>query len=542
MKNCPACHALYPDTFVVCPRDAEKLIASGSFQPGATVRRKYRIEEEIGRGGMGVVYRATHLLLKETRALKLINVQYAGDPRFVERFLAEALITRQMHHPNIVQIEDADETEDGQPFVVMEYVRGENLRALIGREGSVDPSRAFYIASQICAALTAAHQRGILHRDIKPDNILIGADDDGSETVKVVDFGIAKAKAESKISLPGVSTQTGIFVGTPQYCSPEQAIGRKGEELDARTDLYSVGIVLYEMLTGQAPFSADTPFGILQQQVESRPPPPQTLKPDLKLTDAAVATIMKALEKDRTSRYANAEEMRLALEKANQSLRRGRRDDARSPQSAAVEEKPARHADQPPKQESGDAAGKHSDRPPFVEPTVPRKPEAPVAEKSVDPRQGDIRQPSASRVSTALPKPETATSDSNLTAEVAPIKFWLRISGFFLGAAPTLFAWAVAFNSYYPKDDQIQYNYYWSAGILAVGLFFLPWHSVRHRLPNLLAWGLIGSSVMLAGAAFVFIIYYPKDPLIANNFVISIIEFMAGALISNFAPEKPPTT
>ena len=146
MKKCPSCETTYGDNVSFCPNDGAALVASSGLAPGSLIRKKYRILSEIGRGGMGVVYHATHLGLKKERAIKVINLQYASDPGFLQRFMAEALITSQIQHPNIVRVEDTDETEDGQPFVVMEYIRGESLRRIIEREGSIQPTRAFYIA------------------------------------------------------------------------------------------------------------------------------------------------------------------------------------------------------------------------------------------------------------------------------------------------------------------------------------------------------------------------------------------------------------
>ncbi len=317
MKKCPQCQMTYPDSASFCPRDASALAAADSLEPGMTIRRKYRIVSEIGRGGMGVVYRAQHLLFQEERALKVVSGAFASDPKFASRFLAEVLITRQLHHPNIVRVEDADETEDGQPFAVMEYVAGESLRHIIRREGVLEPARAFSIAAQVCAALAAAHQRGIIHRDIKPDNILLVPAPGGGDMVKVLDFGIAKVKEEAAITLPEItSTKTGFFVGTPEYASPEQALGKKGSELDERTDLYSLGVVLYEMLSGQLPFRADTPMGMLLHQIQT---PPE--RPCLALPESVLAVLLRSLAKDRGQRYSSAEEMRLALEQAARELR-----------------------------------------------------------------------------------------------------------------------------------------------------------------------------------------------------------------------------
>ncbi|MDA2913796.1 serine/threonine protein kinase [Acidobacteriia bacterium AH_259_A11_L15] len=321
MKKCPECHTSYPESASFCPRDGTQLVTIQELEPGTIIRRKYRIEEELGRGGMGVVYRATHLLFREPRALKVINRAYLGDESFVRRFLSEALVTRQLQHPNIVRVEDADETEDGQPFAVMEYVPGESLAQTIASQGPLQPPRALHIAAQVCAALAVAHQRGIIHRDIKPDNLLLSPQPDGAELVKVLDFGIAKVKEEAGLSLPGATpTKTGFFMGTPEYASPEQALGKKGGELDFRTDLYSLGVVLYEMLTGEVPFSGDTPMGILLQHINNRPPSPRELKPELDLPQAVVSIVMKALEKDRDHRFPSADEMRLTLDRAAHTL------------------------------------------------------------------------------------------------------------------------------------------------------------------------------------------------------------------------------
>ncbi|MFQ5926497.1 MAG: serine/threonine-protein kinase, partial [Terriglobia bacterium] len=381
MKRCPSCQTSYPDSAAFCPRDGVELRVLGALEPGTTIRRKYRIVEEIGRGGMGVVYRAEHLLFREECAIKVINREYAGEESFVQRFLSEVLVTRQLRHPNIVRVEDADETEDGQPFAVMEYVAGESLRQTIARAGALEPARALYIAAQVCAALTAAHQRGIIHRDIKPDNILVSPQRDGGELIKVLDFGIAKVKEEAGLNLPGVTpTQSGVFVGTPQYASPEQALGKRGEELDARTDIYSLGVVLYEMLTGALPFAADTPMGILLQHIQMPPQPPQVLKPELKLPEAAVAVTMKALEKDRAARFATAEEMRLALERAGFALRRGR-------------------APQPPEPELAETV--HRVPPPEPPPPLPPPPQVTPTPAPVEPRP----LPSPPRPTAAPPRP-----------------------------------------------------------------------------------------------------------------------------------------
>ncbi|MGH9669717.1 MAG: protein kinase domain-containing protein, partial [Terriglobales bacterium] len=216
-------------------------------------------------------------------------------------------------------VDDLDTTEDGRPFIIMECVEGRDLRALIQREGPLPVERALNIARQVASALTAAHHLGITHRDIKPDNILLVNEEDGSELVKVLDFGIAKVR-EGAMDLGGgyTATKTGMVVGTPQYISPEQAMGKQGDAIDGRADLYSLGVVLYEMLTGHLPFDSDTPVGLLLHHIQTIPTPPHELCPELNIPEALSLLLMKALEKDRTRRFQSADEMSAALDQPQQ--------------------------------------------------------------------------------------------------------------------------------------------------------------------------------------------------------------------------------
>jgi serine/threonine protein kinase len=309
MKTCPKCQGTYPAHFSMCPQDGTPLRAVTELPEGTVIRGKYRILSKLGEGGMGVVYKARHVRFDEVWALKLVSTSLLEDPTFLQRFNAEAVLMRKLDHPNALRVHDIDETEDGRPFIVMEYVEGRDLASLLA-DGPMEPVRAARIVMQACEALGAAHRLGIIHRDIKPTNIMVSRGADGGEHAKVFDFGIAKVKEGSPLG--GASlTQTGMIVGTPAYMSPEQAQGLRGEKLDGRTDLYSLGIVLYEMLTGSVPFTGETPMQLLLAHVQNAPPDPRTIRAEL---PAALAEIvLRALEKDSGKRFANAAGMRDAL-------------------------------------------------------------------------------------------------------------------------------------------------------------------------------------------------------------------------------------
>jgi serine/threonine protein kinase len=316
MKYCDECHSTYPPDFTTCPKDKSALRSLTELTPGAILRDKYEVLERIGTGGMATVYKARHVTFNEIKALKLVSNKLMDDQEFLRRFRTEAIITRKLHHPNAVALDDFDTTADGRPFIVMEYVQGRSLRSWIHDLGSLPPQRALNIAKQVAAALGAAHKLGIVHRDIKPDNIIVLPQNGGNDVVKVFDFGIAKMhKGGADIAGDHATTKTGMVVGTPQYVSPEQASGRIGDQIDGRSDLYSLGVVLYEMLTGRLPFKSDTPVGYLIHHLQTAPTPPQALRPPAHLNDGISALLMKALEKDRDLRFQSADEMIAALEK-----------------------------------------------------------------------------------------------------------------------------------------------------------------------------------------------------------------------------------
>jgi tRNA A-37 threonylcarbamoyl transferase component Bud32 len=260
---------------------------------------RYRLKRHLARGGMAEVYVAEDELLNRTVAVKVLFPELARDEAFVERFRREARAAASLNHHNIVSVYDFGEDE-GSWFIVMEYVEGRNLRDIIRSEGPLDPARAAALGSEVAAALVAAHAEGIIHRDVKPANVLIAAD---GGTVKVADFGIARAgNARQGLTIPGT------VLGTATYLSPEQA---QGADVDFRTDVYSLGMVLYEMLAGRPPFTGDSPVAVAYQQLSQTAPPPSTQNP--RVPPALDAIVLKALAKDPAARQASAEEIREEL-------------------------------------------------------------------------------------------------------------------------------------------------------------------------------------------------------------------------------------
>ncbi len=320
MKNCPTCQGSYPNNYAVCPADGSPLEEVGTWADGSVIRGKYRVLAKVGQGGMGSVYKALHLAFDELRALKVIAPELLSDELFVKRFKHEAVITRRLQHPNAVRVDDIDEAEDGRPFIVMEFIEGKSLKKLIREEGPLPTPRVLSIIKQATSALDAAHRLGMVHRDIKPDNIaLVDAAD--AETVKVLDFGIAKMKEARMGEAAGMTlTGAGVVIGTPQYMSPEQAMGKRGDELDGRADLYSLGVVMYQMLTADLPFKADTTMEMLLAHMQKPPAPIATLHPELQVPENVAALTMRLLEKNRDMRPASARALIQEIEKIEKDM------------------------------------------------------------------------------------------------------------------------------------------------------------------------------------------------------------------------------
>ena len=270
-----------------------------------TLGGRYRIERELGRGGMAKVFLGTDTVLGRTVAVKVLAPQYADDDSFVQRFRREAQAAASITHPNIVSVFDTG-SDDGVHFIVMEYVEGRTLAEILAGGGRILPDRAIDIAIDVDRALEAAHARGVIHRDIKPGNIML----DPRGDVKVTDFGIARVTTTAD-----TVAQTAAIMGTAAYLSPEQAQGLPN---DGRSDIYSLGCVLYEMVTGRPPFLGDSPVAVASKQVLEQPVPPSRLNPDV--TGDLDAVILRALAKNPANRYQSADEMRADLERAKRGL------------------------------------------------------------------------------------------------------------------------------------------------------------------------------------------------------------------------------
>ncbi len=288
--------------------------SSGPTLVGRTIADRYRIEEHVGGGAMGDVYRARHVGLGTDVAVKIMRPSIAGEAHFKERFYREAKAASLLEHPNSVRVLDFGTEPDGLVYLAMEFLRGRNLLTLLQSEWPLSDERTVDILVQMLAAISTAHAHGIVHRDLKPENIMIVADDDeaGRDIVKVCDFGIAKlvnAKAfKSHEDVKTALTTGNALIGTPEYMSPEQA---RGEALDARSDLYSVGVILYRLLAGRLPFDAENAIGIAVKHITETPTPPSRIKAGVDPRLEAIC--LRALQKEPSARLSTAKEMRAEL-------------------------------------------------------------------------------------------------------------------------------------------------------------------------------------------------------------------------------------
>jgi len=283
--------------------DADTLHPDLTSLLGTTIAERYRVDELLGIGGMGAVFKGRHLGLERDVAIKVLHAELTRDPELSARFEREAHSASRLDHPNCLAVTDVGSTENGLKFMVMQLLEGVELAEMMGEP--FPPDRAVVMVMQILSGLEHAHDKGVVHRDIKPENIFVTTDHAGRETLKIVDFGIAKLVGNAKDGKRNM-TKAGLVFGTPAYMSPEQAMG---QDADGRADLYSVGIMLWEMLAGEQPFTSDDPVALVRMQVSKDPQPlppsvPSILDP----------VVMKLLEKRRDDRYQSATEARLALE------------------------------------------------------------------------------------------------------------------------------------------------------------------------------------------------------------------------------------
>ncbi|HEX8559795.1 MAG TPA: serine/threonine-protein kinase [Pyrinomonadaceae bacterium] len=332
MLQCPKCLRRFDSDAAACPDDGTPLRADATVPSGAAdappavapaaaasdplvglvLDDKYRLDERLGVGGMGTVYRATHLLIERPVAVKVLNARLVADETARERFRREARAAGRLQHSNAVAVTDFGETREGVVYLVMELLEGLPMRDVLARESPLDPARAVSLMLQIAAAVEAAHEAGIIHRDLKPGNIFLVQRPDSPYIVKVLDFGIAKlatsGEAGGEFGFADTLTGTGVMIGTPRYMSPEQC---DGAPLTPASDVYSLGVILYEMLTGQTPFSGGSPLALALAHSSEEPRPPRELAPNV--PPALEAVVLHALAKGAGERPADAGEFRREL-------------------------------------------------------------------------------------------------------------------------------------------------------------------------------------------------------------------------------------
>lgn len=303
MKICPKCGAEYPDTTTLCPSDGVALEKSGDSLLGQILAGKYRMDARLKEGGMGAVYRGTHVLMGKTVAVKVLRPALAADEKIVARFSREARAASRISHPHALSVTDFGESEDGIVFLVMEYLDGKTLKEIIGEEGPLPLPRVVEIIRQVGGALGAAHDQGVVHRDLKSENIML-LNSAGPDYAKVLDFGIAKIIEPIGTYDPGL-TAPDLVIGTPQYMSPEQC--SQASAIDARSDLYSLGVIIYEMLVGHVPFTGPSPTSIMMMHLQDEAPSVLGERPDL--PPAVEHVVNRALAKLPDNRYQQVGEL-----------------------------------------------------------------------------------------------------------------------------------------------------------------------------------------------------------------------------------------
>ena len=317
--NCLRCKALIDSQLEQCPSCGERVTSFQRTYSARLIDGKYQILDRLGVGGMGEIFKVRHIHLNELRVIKIMRPNVAADDQGLQRFLQEARTSTTIKHRNLAMLYDFAQLDDGSYYMVWEFIDGVNIQKWIAQSGAVPPRLTVEISIQALHGLDHLHSMGLIHRDISPENIMLSQDHHGKLLVKVIDFGIAKSLAEGD-SGHGL-TQTGMFLGKLKYASPEQAgFLKEGENLDPRSDLYSFGIVMYEMLAGRAPFQATNPNGYILKHVTEKPPPIIVTNPEAIVPANLEALILRSLEKSRDTRFATANDFASALEDIRPSI------------------------------------------------------------------------------------------------------------------------------------------------------------------------------------------------------------------------------
>ncbi len=317
--TCLRCKEVIDASVDQCPHCSERVTNFQRTYAARLLDGKYQILDRLGIGGMGEIFKVRHIHLNELRVVKIMRPNVAADDQGLQRFLQEARTSTMIKHKNLAMLYDFSTLEDGSYYMVWEFIDGTNIQKWIGQNGPIPPRLAIEISIQALMGLDHLHSMGLIHRDISPENIMLSQDHHGKLLVKVIDFGIAKQLAEGEGG-QGL-TQTGMFLGKLKYASPEQAgFLKEGEHLDPRSDLYSFGIVMYEMLAGKAPFNATNPHGYILKHVTEKPQAIHDLNPDVKVPPQLESIILKSLEKSRDARYATAAEFASTIESIRNTI------------------------------------------------------------------------------------------------------------------------------------------------------------------------------------------------------------------------------
>lgn len=317
--TCLRCHEEFDEQALECPSCGDKVTEFQRTYSARLLDGKYELVTRLGLGGMGEIFKVRHVHLGEERVVKIMRANIATDDDALQRFLHEARLATMIKHRNLAMLYDFATLEDGSYYMVWEFIDGSNVQKWIATNGPMPPRIVVEISLQALAGLNALHEMGVIHRDISPENIMITQDYQEKLLSKVIDFGIAKQLSEGE-SGQGL-TQTGMFLGKLKYASPEQAgFLKEGEQLDARSDLYSFGIVMYEMLAGRAPFVSTNPQSYILKHATEKPAPIAEINPNVKIPPELEAIVFKILEKDRNKRHHDAHDLMRELEEIREAI------------------------------------------------------------------------------------------------------------------------------------------------------------------------------------------------------------------------------